>query len=96
MPGFETIPTAAEGGVANFIVPVWWGLFAPPRLPKDTAESLSALFVNAIASDEFKAQATALGLTARPRSGADFGNFVKADTLMWQEAIQRANIPLED
>ena len=96
LPGFETIPTAAEAGISNFIVPVWWGLFAPPRLPKDISESLSALFVNAIASDEFKQQAIALGLTARPRSGADFGNFVKADTLMWQDAIQRAGIPLED
>ena len=96
LPGFENIPTSAEGGIADFIVPVWWGIFAPARLPKDIADSLSALFVSAIASEEFKAQAASLGLNARPRSGADFGNFVKTDTLMWQEAIQRASIPLED
>lgn len=96
LPGFENIPTSAEGGLPDFIVPVWWGIFAPARLPKDIAESLSTLFVNAIASEEFKTQAVSLGLNARPRSGADFGNFVKTDTLMWQEVIQRANIPLED
>ena len=96
LPNFKNIPTAAEGGLPNFVVPVWMGIFSPPGIPEPIAEKLSAMFINAVNSEEFKAQAGALGLDAKARGRADFAKFLRADTKMWEEIIRTSNISLEE
>lgn len=96
LPGFEGVPTLVESGYPDFVVPVWWGVFAPANLPADVREKLSAMFVKATDSEEFRAQALALGLEARARSSAEFAAFVRADTEMWSGVIRKAEIPLEE
>lgn len=96
LPGFEKIPTVAESGFPDFVVPVWWGVFAPPHLPPDVREKLSSMFLKATESEEFRAQLAALGLEPRSRSSVEFESFVRADNEMWASVIRKAGIPLED
>lgn len=96
LPGFEGVPTLVESGYPDFVVPVWWGVFAPAGLPADVREKLSALFLKATESEEFRTQLTALGLEPRTRPSAEFASFVRADTEMWSRVIRKAEIPLED
>lgn len=96
MPGFEGIPTVVESGLPGLVVPVWWGVFGPPNLPADVHEKLATLFLNAINSDEMRAQLATLGLEARPRGPAEFAAFLRKDTQMWQDVIRKSNIPPED
>ena len=96
LPTFRNIPTTSEGGLANFIVPVWMGIFSPPGIPEPIAEKLSAMFINAVNSEDFKVQAATLGLDAKARGRAEFTKFLRADTKMWEETVRSANISLED
>lgn len=96
LPGFDGVPTLVEAGYPDFVVPVWWGVFAPANLPADVREKLSTLFVRATESEEFRTQAATLGLEARAKPGAEFASFLRADTEMWARVIRRAEIPLED
>ena len=96
LPGFEGVPTLVETGFPNFVVPVWWGIFAPAGLSAEVREKLSAMFLKAAESDEYRQQLTTLGLEARTRSSSEFGTFLRGDTEMWSGVIRKAEIPLED
>ena len=96
LPGFEGIPTAIESGLDHFIVPVWWGIFAPANLPADVRDKLTAIILKASATDEMKAQLTALGLESGSRGGAEFRIFLSKDTQMWREILRKVDLPLED
>ena len=94
--GFEGVPTLVESGFPNFVVPVWWGVFAPANLPADVREKLSAMFQKASETDEYRQQLATLGLEPRTRSSAEFAAFLRTDTEMWSGVIRKAEIPLED
>jgi len=96
LPGFDKIPTLVENGFPDFVVPVWWGIFAAANLPADVREKLSSMVLRAAESDEFRAQLVALGLEPRIRSSAEFDAFLRPDSDMWSSAIRKAQIPLED
>jgi len=96
LPSFQGIPTAIESGLANLVVPVWWGIFAPANLPADIRDKLASIIIKASGTDEMKAQLTALGLESISRSGAEFKSFINKDTQMWQEIIRKVDLPLED
>lgn len=94
--GFEGVPTLVEAGFPNFVVPVWWAVFAPAGLPAEVREKLSAMFLKAAESEEYRQQLATLGLEPRTRSSAEFSAFLRADTEMWTGVIRKADIPLED
>lgn len=96
LPGFEGIPTAIESGLGHFIVPVWWGSFAPANLPADVRDKIIAIILKASATDEMKVQLTALGLESGSRGGAEFRGFLSKDTQMWREILRKVDLPLED
>lgn len=96
LPGFEGVPTLVESGFPNFVVPVWWGIFAPARLPADLRDRLSSMFQKASETDEYRQQLATLGLEPRTRGSADFATFLRSDTEMWSNVIRKAEIALED
>lgn len=96
LPGFEGVPALVEPGFPNFVVPVWWAVFAPAGLPAEVREKLSAMFLKAAESEEYRQQLATLGLEPRTRSSADFSAFLRADTEMLTGVIRKADIPLED
>lgn len=96
LPGFEGVPTLVEAGFPGFVVPVWWGVFAPAGLPADLREKLSTMLRNASDTDEFRQQLVTLGLEPRLRNSSEFAAFLRGDTEMWTHAVRKAEIPLED
>lgn len=96
LPGFEGVPTLVESGFPNFVVPVWWGVFAPAALPADVREKLSAMFQKASETDEYRQQLASLGLEPRTRASAEFATFLRTDTEMWSGVIRKAEMALED
>lgn len=96
LPGFPEIPTAKEAGFSDLDVSIWWGIFAPARLPADIQRKLTLLISNAASSMEMKEQLASLGLESRIRSGDEFRKFFAEDSSRWQSLILSANVPLED
>jgi tripartite-type tricarboxylate transporter receptor subunit TctC len=72
-PGSPEAPTLAEAGVPNMEgAQIWWGLFAPPKLPDDIVTAMNAAVNEALGSSSFEELAARSGATPSPMTPADF------------------------
>ena len=90
------VPTMAEAGFANFIVPAWYGVFGPARVPEPVAAKLGELLGNATRSPEMVERMKAIGAEIRPKASAAFTSFVTADLQLWREVVQNGKISLKE
>src|SRR5258708_36870040 len=60
-PGLPEVPTAAEGGLADFAVSGWYGLVAPAKTPKSVIDRVHAEAARALQSEAVLARLAASG-----------------------------------
>jgi tripartite-type tricarboxylate transporter receptor subunit TctC len=94
-PGFPDIPTAREGGVPDYDVATWYGLWAPKATPRDAVAAMQAEVRKALASDELRTAWTGLGSETPELWGDDFGRFVGAEVKRWAEVVRRSGAKLD-
>ena len=94
-PGFPDIPTTAEGGVPEYQVSTWYGLWAPKNTPKETIARMTDELKKAYASPELQAAWTRLGAEQPALYGAAFGDFVAGETRRWADVVKAANIKID-
>jgi tripartite-type tricarboxylate transporter receptor subunit TctC len=94
-PGFGDLPTAPEGGLPNYKVATWYGLWAPKGTPADIVQQMQAEMRKALNSDELKATWTSLGTDTPNVYGADFGRFVGAEVKRWAEVVKNSGAKLD-
>ena len=82
------VPTFAELGHAGFNGDLWFGVFAPPGMPAERAESLNAIFTQTMRRAQVRERMRALDLDARESSAAEFAAQVKTDWRRWSEVIK--------
>ncbi len=90
------VPTMAESGYADFVIPAWFGVFAPAGVTGSVADRLNELVLAAIRSPVFVKQAASLGLEIDPVSRQAFGQLLTKETLRWKQLIEISNLVLED
>ena len=93
--GFPDIPTTAEGGLPEYLVSTWYGLWAPKGTPPAVIEKMSQELKKALGSSEIKAAWTNLGADEPSLYGAAFGDFVAGETKRWAEVVKAADIKLD-
>ena len=94
-PGFADLPTAPEGGLPNYKVATWYGLWAPKGTPADIVRHMQDEMRKALNSDELKATWTGLGTDTPNLYGADFGRFVGAEVKRWAEVVKNSGAKLD-
>jgi tripartite-type tricarboxylate transporter receptor subunit TctC len=92
-PELPNVPTAIEGGVANFEVTSWNALYAPAGTPKDIIETLNAAITEILADPELKKRALELGIDAKASTPAAMDARMRADVAKWAKVIAQAGIP---
>ena len=90
------VPTMAESGYADFVIPAWFGVFAPAGVTEPVADRLNELVLAAIRSPVFVKHAASLGLEIDPVSRQAFGQLLTKETLRWKQLIEISNLVLED
>ena len=85
------IPTMAEGGVRDFDVAAWIGLFAPAGVPDAQVQRLSAAIRKAMASPALQKKYDNC-CTPMVLAGDEFAEFVKKDRALWAERAAAAGI----
>ena len=95
-PEFSQVPTVAEGGLKDFNVSAWFGIFGPKNMPPEVTKKLGEMFLNAVNSEDFKEFAKGRGLTPKSSGPVEFDKFVRENIPLWGAAIKGANIALED
>lgn len=86
------VPTVAESGYAGFVTGSWQGLLAAASTPKAVVERLNAEFGKALAHPEIRDRLMAQGAEPRPMAAAQFGEFLKTETVKWTQLIKEAGI----
>jgi tripartite-type tricarboxylate transporter receptor subunit TctC len=94
-PGFADIPTAREGGLPNYLVATWYGMFAPRGTPKEVIDRFSAELRKALGSDDMRSTWTGLGAETPDLYGNAFGRFVAAETRRWAEVVKNSGARLD-
>lgn len=94
-PGFPDVPTAAEGGVPDYKVATWYGIWAPKGTPKEAIERMQAEMRKALESEELRAQWTQLGTETPNLWGDAFGAFVSSEVKRWAEVVKASGAKLD-
>ena len=94
-PGFADLPTAPEGGLSNYKVATWYGLWAPKGTPADIVQQMQTDMRKALNSDELRNTWTGLGTDTPNVYGADFARFVGAEVKRWAEVVKNSGAKLD-
>jgi tripartite-type tricarboxylate transporter receptor subunit TctC len=88
------VPTAAEAGLPDFVLPDWYGLFAPKGTADEIVMRLHQAVVTAEANPELSSRLANLGLTPVDKSTAQFAAFWQSEFDRWAPIVKAANISL--
>ena len=91
-PELPNIPTVQEGGVANFDVTAWNGLYAPAGTPDAVIQTLNKALHDVLADPDLKKRALDLGIDAKASTPAELDARMRADIEKWGKVIAQAGI----
>jgi tripartite-type tricarboxylate transporter receptor subunit TctC len=89
------VPTIAEAGVADLVVYSWQAAAAPKGLPADVRKKLETEIAAAANSPDVKKQFNELGFDVVASTGAQFTEFLTAETQRWKTVVEAGKITAE-
>jgi len=79
----------------DFEVVIWYGFFAPARVPREAIARLQAEAVRALANHEVRQRLAAEGFDPGGNTPEEFAAIIRRDMARWQKVIAKANIRVE-
>ena len=89
------VPTLVEGGVPDFEVRGWFGLFAPRGTPAEVVEKVNADVNAVLARADVRQKIEAMGFRPTGGPAAAFGQAVARETTYWAELVKANNIRVD-
>ena len=89
------VPTAKEAGVDGFIMPVWYGMFAPAGTPRDIVSRLSRELMRALESADMRERLTAMDVEPWPGTPEQLGELLRTDIARYRAIVRSAGLPRE-
>lgn len=89
------VPTVAEQGYPGFSTATWNGLMAPAGTPKEVIAMIAGAIRLACQDSGFNAKLEAIGVDALCNSPEQFAKMLRANWLMWQEAVKASGVSAE-
>ncbi|MGZ8273829.1 MAG: tripartite tricarboxylate transporter substrate binding protein [Burkholderiaceae bacterium] len=71
------VPTTQEAGFSNAEYPIWFGLFAPSKTPREVVDKLHSETVKALQTQKVRERLAVLGVDPMIMAPAEFDAFVK-------------------
>jgi len=81
------LPTIIEAGLANFDVPLWFGLVAPKGTPQPVIQTLVAALAKTLTLPDTKKVFETQGFTAMPMGPQEFAKFYVAEADKWGKVV---------
>jgi tripartite-type tricarboxylate transporter receptor subunit TctC len=82
------IPTVAESGIPGFEVVGWYGIMAPPKLPKPLLDRIYGEFTNALNDPGIQKAIFTQGATPVGSSPDAFRKYLLSDMAKWQKVVK--------
>ena len=95
VPTLPDVPTAKEAGVDDFVMPIWYGLFAPARTPRDIVARLSREVIKALDAPDLRERLTALGVDPWPGTPEQLASLVRSETARYANIIKSIGLRLD-
>lgn len=90
------LPTLAESGLPGYSSVTWFGVYLPAGASPALVEKVHKAFAKAVQAPEVAESLAKLGVEpAAPRTPAQFGAMVQADSNRWATVIRQHKITLE-
>ena len=89
------VPTMLEAGVPGFEITVWFGVFAPARVPQPVLERLNTELVKTLKLPEVKERMAQQGAEPTPTTRQEFAAFQAAEFAKWTKAVREWGATLE-
>lgn len=86
------VPSAKELGVTNYIVQLWYGIFAPARTPADRIQWLNAEIKKAMNAPKLKNRLVNISITPRTSTPEEFARFIAEETPRYAKLVKDAGI----
>jgi tripartite-type tricarboxylate transporter receptor subunit TctC len=89
------VPTAAEAGVPNFRMSIWYGLFAPAGTPRDIVNQLYREVEKAMQDAELLQRMSNAGMDPWLGTPDDMGNLLRSEIARFAKLAQSAGLKKE-
>jgi tripartite-type tricarboxylate transporter receptor subunit TctC len=93
-PGAPELPTMQEGGVANYEMTLWQGVFLPAGTPAQVADALGASVARLLQDPAMIQRLTNAGAQIVPLARAPFTAMYMSDIERWKRVISQQGIKL--
>ena len=87
------VPTAKEAGLEGFVMPVWYGMFAPAATPREIVLRLNRELVKALESADIRERLAALDVEPWPGSPEQLGELLRAEIARYETIARNARLP---
>lgn len=87
------VPTAKEAGVDGFIMPVWYGLFAPAATPRDIVSRLNRELTRALEAADVRERLAAMDVEPWPGTPEQLGELLRTDIERYRTIVRSAGLP---
>ena len=91
-PALPDVPTMAESGVNDFVVPIWYGILAPAGTPREIVNRLNSEILKALASADMKQRLAASGVEPLTSTPEQFADFIKSEIARYAKVVKDAGI----
>ena len=89
------VPTLAQAGIREAEYPIWFGLFAPARTPREVVEKLNRETLKALQAPKVRDKLAALGVDPMPMSPEEFTAHVEREIALNAALAQKAGLKAE-
>jgi tripartite-type tricarboxylate transporter receptor subunit TctC len=87
-PVLAEVPTIGEAGIAGYDAELWWGLFAPPKMPAERLARVHAESVKALRSADVKERYAGMGTDVVANTPQAFSEFLKMESVKWEKVVK--------
>lgn len=94
-PQLPEVPTISETVLPGFEVPVWYGMFTQAAVPRPIVDKLNATVVKILGMPDVQRRLAEIGVDPAPMTSAEFGAFLKSETVKWAAAVKDAGMTAE-
>jgi len=89
------VPTIAEAGIAGYDADLWFGLFAPTKVPADRLKRIHSDIVRALNTPEVRERFAALGADGVGSTPAAFTTFIKTENIKWEKVVKASGAKVD-
>jgi tripartite-type tricarboxylate transporter receptor subunit TctC len=92
VPALPDVPTSKEAGVDDFVMPIWYAMFAPVATPRDIVVRLNAEINRALDLPDLRERLSAAGVDPWPGTPDDLARLVRNETARYAGIAKRAGL----